>query len=475
MGLHKVKRGLDLPIAGVPDRQIDDAPNPGSVALVAADYPGMKPSMNVVEGDSVRLGQLLFEDKKQPGVRFSAPGSGTVTAINRGAKRALQSVVIRLDPGDDAGGRGSVSFSSFRGAHPASISRDDVSALLLESGMWTAIRARPFGRVAAPGTVPRSIFVTATDTQPLAPDVELFLEGRRSDFERGMAALAQLTDGPVFLCKSPGTRIEAPAGERFRTEEFSGPHPAGTPGLHIHLLDPVNRERVVWYLGLQDVLSIGRLFETGVLDLVRIVALGGPSVVNPRHLRTRIGASTDALTERELVPTAAPVPDPSAPQSGAVSQQPPHRVISGSVLSGRRAMGSIHGYLGRYHQQISVIPEDRKREFLGWMAPGADRFSATNLFLSKLMPGKRFTFGTSTYGSPRAIVPFGLYEKVVPLDLQPTFLLKSLVVQDVERAEELGCLELEEDDLALCTFVDPGKIEYGPYLRQILTLIEKEG
>lgn len=473
MALHKVKRGLDLPIAGLPDRQVDDAPTPGSVALIAADYPGMKPQMNVAEGDAVRLGQILFEDKKQPGVRFTSPGSGTVTAINRGARRALQSVVVRLD-GTDGGG-GSVSFASFTGGHPGSLSREELTELLLESGLWTAMRARPFGRVAAPGTVPRSIFVTAMDSQPLAPDVELFLEGRQSDFERGMAALARLTDGPIFLCKRPGARIEAPAGDRFRTEEFAGPHPAGTPGVHIHLLDPVNRERIVWYLGLQDVLAIGRLFETGRLDVARLVALGGPSVSRPRHLRTRIGASTDALTEHELTPTAPFVPDPASLEAATTASPPAHRVISGSVLSGRRAMGPVHGYLGRYHQQISVIAEDRRRELLGWMAPGADRFSASNLFLSKLMPNKRFALSTSTYGSPRAIVPIGLYEKVVPLDLQPTFLLKSLVVQDVERAEELGCLELEEDDLALCTFVDPGKIEYGPYLRQILTLIEKEG
>jgi Na+-transporting NADH:ubiquinone oxidoreductase subunit A len=475
MAVHTIKKGLDLPITGAPEQKIEAAAQPRRVAIVAADYPGMKPQMSVAEGDAVRLGQLLFEDKKQPGVRFTSPGTGTVTAINRGAKRALQSVVVRLDDKSGADARSSVSFASFTGAHPRSLSRDEVAALLVESGLWTALRARPFGRVAAPGTVPRSIFVTAMDTQPLAPDVELFLEGRSSDFERGMAALAQLTAGPVFLCKSPGARIAAPQGERFRTEEFSGPHPAGTPGLHIHTLDPVNRERIAWYLGLQDVLAIGRLFETGALDLGRIVALGGPSVSSPRHLRTRVGASLDALTERELVTVAPPLPDPAEQQSGSATPPPAHRVISGSVLSGRRAMGPVHGYLGRYHQQISAVPEERRRELLGWMTPGADKFSVASLFLSKLIPGKRFALGTSTNGSPRAIVPIGLYERVMPLDLQPTFLLKSLVMQDIERAEELGCLELEEDDLALCTFVDPGKTEYGPYLRQVLTLIEKEG
>jgi Na+-transporting NADH:ubiquinone oxidoreductase subunit A len=452
------------------------------VALLADDYPGMKPGMHVQVGDAVRLGQSLFEDKKDPAVRYPAPGSGTVVAIHRGAKRALQSVVIRLDARDRGDGDDSVSFSAYTGRHPSSLDRAEVRALLLESGLWTALRGRPFGRVASSAATPRSIFVTALDTQPLAPDLRLAYEGRESDLERGLHALARLTDGPVFLCRAPGSPIAAPTGGQFRVEEFAGPHPAGLPGSHIHLLDPASRTRLVWYVGLQDVTAIGKLFGTGKLDVRRLVTLAGPSVKNPRHLRTRLGAAIDDLVAAELRTgpsgngTAASAAHGSAP-GGAHSAAPvaAHRVISGSVLSGRAAHGDELGYLGRYHQQISAVPEDVERRFLGWLAPGANDYSVTNLFLSRLAPGKRFELTTSTHGSPRAIVPIGLYEKVMPLDIHPTFLLKALAVGDVERAEELGCLELEEEDLALCTFVCPGKIDHGSHLRSVLHTIEKEG
>lgn len=474
MALHRLKRGLDLPISGAPSAVVDDAPAPSRVALVAADYPGMKPGMHVQVGDAVRLGQLLFEDKKDPAVRYTAPGSGTIVAIHRGAKRALHSVVVRLDSRDRGDGEDGVSFSAFTGRHPSSLDRAEVRALLLESGLWTSLRGRPFGRVAASAATPRSIFVTALDTEPLAPDLHRAHDGRESDLERGLLALARLTDGPVFLCRAPGSAISAPSGAQFRVEEFAGPHPAGLAGSHIHLLDPAGRSRLVWYVGLQDVLAIGKLFGTGKLDVRRLVSLAGPSVKNPRHLRTRIGAAVDDLVAAEL--RSGPSGDGAqvvSPHGGA--KLPAHRVISGSVLSGRAAHGDATGYLGRYHQQISALPEDVERRFLGWLAPGASEFSVTNLFVSKLTPRKRFALTTSTHGSPRAIVPIGLYEKVVPLDLQPTFLLKALAVGDVERAEELGCLELDEEDLALCTFVCPGKIDHGSHLRSVLTTIEKEG
>jgi Na+-transporting NADH:ubiquinone oxidoreductase subunit A len=475
MAHHKLKRGLDLPISGVPADALDDAPVPSRVAILADDYPGMKPGMHVQVGDAVRLGQLLFEDKKDAAIRFTAPGSGTVIAIHRGAKRALQSVVLRLDARDRGDGEDGVAFASYTGRHPSSLDRGEVRALLQESGLWTALRARPFGRVASPAVTPRSIFVTALDTRPLAPDLRKSWDGRESDCERGLHALARLTDGPVFLCRAPGSPIAAPQGPQFRVEDFAGPHPAGLPGSHIHVLDPAGRERVVWYVGLQDVLAIGKLFGTGKLDVRRVIALGGPSVKRPRHLRTRIGAAVDDLLTGELRtgPSGNGSATTTTPHGGP--PLPAHRVVSGSVLSGRVARGEVLGYLGRYDQQISALPEDTSRKFLGWLAPGADDFSVTNLFLSKLVPGKRFDLTTSTHGSPRAIVPIGLYEKVMPLDLMPTFLLKALVVGDVERAEELGCLELEEEDLSLCTFVCPGKTDYGSHLRRVLTTIEKEG
>ena len=469
MGTHRFRRGLSLPIAGAPEQTLDDAAAPGTVAVSAADYPGMKPAMHVGPGDAVRRGQLLFEDRKQPGVRFTSPAAGTVAAVNRGAKRALISVVVRVDPSDQASSSGAgVDFASYTGRHPSALSRAEVQALLVESGDWVALRARPFGRSAAVDSVPKSIFVTAMNTEPFAPAADRIVEGRTGDLERGLAALARLTDGPVFLCRAPGTLAGVETSEPIRVEEFTGPHPAGAAGMHIHTLDPVNRNKLVWQIGLQDTLAIGRLFETGTADVQRIVALAGPPVGRPRLLRTRLGAALADVTRGEIGTGTEAVPDCAV------------RVVTGSPLAGRTAIGEnapadLHGYLGRFHEVVSVLEDDHDRRFLGWLQPGFGAFSRARAFASSLLPRKSFAMTTTTYGSPRAIVPIGLYESVFPWDLQPTFLLKSLVAGDIERAEELGCLELLEEDLALCTFVCPGKTEYGPYLRDALELIEKEG
>ena len=469
MGTYRFRRGLTLPIAGAPEQVLDDAAAPGTVAVSAADYPGMKPAMHVGPGDAVRRGQLLFEDRKQPGVRFTSPATGTVTGVNRGAKRALISVVVRVDPSDQAGSSGAgVGFASYTGRHPSALSREEVQALLVESGDWVALRARPFGRTAAVDSVPKSIFVTAMNTEPFAPAADRIVEGRAGDLERGLAALARMTDGPVYLCRAPGTIAGVETSEPVRVEEFAGPHPAGAAGLHIHTLDPVDRNKLVWQIGIQDTLAIGRLFATGEPDIQRVVALAGPPVGRPRLLRTRLGAALADVTRGEIGTGAEAVPD------GAV------RVISGSPLSGRTAIGEkapadLHGYLGRFHDTVTVLEDDRERHFLGWLTPGFGAFSRARAFASSLLPRKSFAMTTTTYGSPRAIVPIGLYESVFPWDLQPTFLLKSLVAGDIERAEELGCLELLEEDLSLCTFVCPGKTDYGPYLRDALELIEKEG
>ena len=451
---------MKLPIAGEPAGPIEDARPVGRVALVAADYVGLRPTMHVAVGDTVTRGQLLFEDKTMPGVRYTAPAAGTVRAINRGARRALQSVVLEQSRAEREGRTPEAAdFRSWTGRYPSGMTEDEVRDALLESGQWTALRARPHGQVADPATRPHSIFVTAVDTNPLAPDVSAIVEGRQGAFERGLAALARLTQGPVFVCTGPdrNLHVSASAGDRIRHEVFEGAHPAGTVGVHIHTLDPVGRGKVVWHIGVQDVIATGRLFETGVLDVSRVVALGGPPVSRPRLLRTRIGASTAELVDWDVDAAAD------------------HRLISGSVLSGRAAMGDVHGYLGRYHQQVSVLAEGRDREFLGWLGPGFDTFSTVRSFASKLIPGRRFAMTTSTHGSPRAIVPIGMYERVMPMDLLPTPMLRALVMHDVERAEELGCLELDEEDLALCTFVDPGKTDFGPHLRHVLDTLRTEG
>lgn len=459
MAVHTIKKGLDLPIAGQPRQEVETAPEPGHVAIVAADYPGMRPAMYVQSGDTVKRGQLLFEDKKTPGVRYTAPGAGQVAAINRGERRALQTVVIELNDNERGGAMTDDDFAvfeSFQDKDPATLKRQDLVGLLVESGLWTAFRTRPFGKVPAIDTAPHSIFVTAIDTNPLAPSVEKVLEGKEQDFEKGLLVVARLTEGATYLCKHTGANVPASANHGVTVEEFQGPHPAGLPGVHIHLLDPVHREKTVWHIDYQSVVSIGRLFSTGKLDVERVISLAGPMVKDPRLLKTRVGVSTDEIVAEQLHGGDA-------------------RVISGSVLSGRRARGGVHGYLGLRHHQISVVKEGRERAFLGWMMPGMETFSVLNLFASRLFPKKRFAFTTNTNGAERAMVPMGTYERVMPMDIQPTYLLRALIVHDIEEAEKLGCLELDEEDLALCTFVCPSKYVYGPILRENLNIIEKEG
>ncbi|GAB4377672.1 MAG: Na(+)-translocating NADH-quinone reductase subunit A [Calditrichia bacterium] len=449
MGLIKIKKGLDIPISGSPEQTISDAKETTRVALIGDDYVGMKPTMAVAVGERVKLGQLLFTDKKTPGVKYTSPGCGKVVEINRGAKRHFQSIVIELD------GKEEVTFPSYDESKLASLSRSDIVNQLLDSGLWTALRMRPFSKVANPETTPHSIFVTAMDTNPLAPSVEKIIEGNEPHFLNGLSLISRLTDGKVFLCRAPGAKIPTNGLANVSVEEFAGPHPAGNVGTHIHFLDPVHSKKTVWYINAQDVIAIGYLFTTGKIRVERVLSLAGPAVKRPRLVKTRMGAALVDVVAGEL-------------------KEGDNRVISGSVLTGRAAQGP-YGYLGRYHQQISVVPEEHRREFLGWLKPGMNLFSVKKILISSLFPHKKFDFTTSLNGALRAIVPVGSYEKVMPLDIIPTYLLRALAVADVEEAENLGCLELDEEDLALCTYVCPSKIDHGANLRNTLTIIEKEG
>ncbi len=451
--MHTIKRGLDLPISGTPVQSIEDGPAVSRVALLGADYVGLKPTMLVQPGDAVLRGQPLFEDKKLPGVRHTAPAAGKVSAIHRGDKRAFVSLVIEV--ASDDGPERQVAFASWNGAPPAEGDGAALRALLLESGLWTAFRARPFSRVPAPDAVPQALFVTAMDTRPLAPRVEAALAGREEDYARGILALRDLTPGTVFVCRTPGSELRVPRADRIAIEEFAGPHPAGNAGTHIHFLHPVGHGRSVWHVGAQDVAAIGHLLATGKLDPTRVVSLAGPGIERPRLVRTRLGASVDELAAGGLAPGE-------------------QRVVSGSVLDGRTAQGEAEGFLGRYHQQVSALPEGRGRELLGWIAPGPDKFSVAGVVLGAFARARRRAFSTTTNGSLRAMVPIGTHEAVMPLDILPTFLLRALLSGDVERAEALGALELDEEDLALCTYADPGKNDYAPLLRDLLHRLEKE-
>jgi Na+-transporting NADH:ubiquinone oxidoreductase subunit A len=454
MAVHSIRKGLDLPLAGLPAQRIEAAAAVRRVALLGADSPGLRPALAVQPGEPVRRGQLLYSDRKSPGLRYTAPAAGTVSAVHRGAQRAFLSLVI--DVAGDDGPQAQVAFDSL--PRPGQLPADGagVRALLLESGLWCALRTRPYSRIPAADAEPQAIFVTAIDTHPHAPDPQLVLAGRDADFAAGMAALERLTPVPVYLCRATGSRIAAGPGSRAEVHEFGGPHPAGTPGLHIHLLHPVGAGHSAWHIGYQDVAAIGHLLNTGTLDVERVVSLAGPAAQRPRLLRTRLGASLSELTQGELA-------------TGEL------RVISGSVLDGRAAGGDETAFLGRHHRQVSALHEGRGRDLLGWITPQPRKYSLWNVVAGRFAARQGLPLTTSTNGGERAMVPIGGYERVIPMDLMATFLLRALIVGDAEQAVALGALELDEEDLALATFVCPGKIEYGPLLRRMLDRVEKEG
>ena len=443
----KINKGLDLPITGVPEQKISDGPAVKSVALLGPDYAGMKPSMAVKVGDKVKLGQLIFTDKKTEGVKYTAPGAGKVVAINRGARRVLQSVVIELS------GNEAEAFASYKEKDLGSIARDKAVSNLVDSGLWTALRTRPYNKVPAIDSEPKSIFVTAMDTNPLAAKAELLIKAEEQAFANGLKVLTCLTEGPVYVCQKPNAVLPQVEGATY--EEFAGPHPAGLPGTHIHFLDPVTANSCVWHISYQDVIAYGKFFTSGKIPVERIVALGGPGAKEPRLIRTRLGANLDELTAGQI-------------KTGE------QRIVSGSVLSGTNASGPL-AFLGRYHQQITVLPEKRERELFASLTPGEDRFSLKRVFMNAFTGGPTADMNTSTYGRPGNILAIGSFEKVMPLDIMPNYLLRALCAGDTDEAQNLGCLELAEEDLALCTYACPGKNDFGVALREALTIIEKEG
>ena len=444
----KVRRGLDLPIAGTPEQVIYEGPAISQVALIGSDYHGMKPTMAVREGDLVKLGQLLFTDKKNTSAKFTAPAAGKVVAINRGERRAFQSLVIDID------GEEKETFSVFASDSLLDLDRNVVIDTLVNSGHWVALRTRPFSKVPTADSIASSIFVTAMDTNPLATDPTVVIADRADDFASGLKVLTCLTEGPVNVCAAPNVSIPGNEIQGVREINFSGPHPAGLAGTHIHLVDPVSAAKTVWSIGYQDVIAIGHLFTTGNIDTRRVISLAGPQVTQPRLLSTRLGANVNQLVIGELI-------------------NDENRVISGSVLSGRKA-AAVFAFLGRYHNQLSVIREGRERQPLHYLRLGFDKHSALPAFISSFSK-KLFNMTTSTNGSERAMVPVGGYERVTALDILPIQLLRSLIVSDTQMAQSLGCLELDEDDVGLYTYVCVGKHEYGRILRDNLTKIEKEG
>jgi len=445
----EIKKGLDVPVTGEPQQTIKDANPVTRVALLGDDYIGMKPTMEVAIGDRVKTGQLLFTNKRNQGVKFTSPGTGTVSAINRGPKRKFESIVIDLEEDEH------ISFCVPGDNAQTTRQSDDIRSILIESGVWSSFRTRPFGKIPSIKSTPAALFITATDTLPLAADPAVVIDEYKDEFLLGLDILENFTESPIYLCIKDRAEIPGRSEGNIENVEFHGPHPAGLPSTHIHFLSSAKESKVAWHLGYNDVISIGHLFLTGHLITEKVVSLAGPAVLKPQLIKTRPGAEISEICVGELISS-------------------PIRILSGSILDGRQAKG-FHQFVGRYHNQISVLHEGSGRSFFSWALPGGDRFSIKPVFTSAMDRARKFAMNTALWGGERAIFPLDSYEKVMPLDIIPLALLKSLAIGDTENARNLGCLELIEEDLALCTFVCPGKNNFGPMLRDVLTEIELEG
>ena len=448
----KVKKGLNVPISGTPADSLDASKKVRSVALLGSDYNGMKPTMLVEEGNSVKIGQALFEDKKNPGVIFTSPAGGKIESINRGARRTLQSVVIEIADNEESVDFLPYSIEDLEIGNSAQIKRQ-----LVNSGLWTSFRTRPFSKIPAINSIPANIFITAIDTNPLSANVDLIINLNKDYFKAGLKVIKTLTENNIHLCVGVDFSLSLDEDNTIIEQVFEGPHPAGLAGTHMHFLSPATLTNINWSINYQDVISFGELFLTGKLPNKKIISLAGPQVLKPRHVETRIGACTDEICAGELT-------------------HRDNRIISGSVINGREAIGP-YAYLGKYHSQISVVCESSKvdREFMNWLNPGPRKFSQIPLFTSSLFRRKEFKFKTLMNGSDRAIVPIGVYEEVLPLNLLATVLIRYIAVGDTEKIQDLGGLELDEEDLALCSFVCPSKYDFGSLLRSNLNQIEVEG
>ncbi|WP_029064974.1 Na(+)-translocating NADH-quinone reductase subunit A [Labrenzia sp. DG1229] len=447
MDTINIKKGLDLPLEGAPEQKIHQGQPVRSVGLVGLDYIGLKPKVLVQEHEEVKRGTSLFFHKDNPEARIVSPVTGRVRAINRGARRVLQSIVVEADNVDDKG----VDFGSL--ADDASA--DDVKTKICAAGLWTSFKSRPYSKVPQTDSKPLAIYVTALESEPLAAEANVIIEERVDDFAKGLLAVSKLTDGPTYLCQSPDLSFDGAAAAGATPVGFTGPHPAGLPGTHMHFLTPPKADQSVWTISYQDVLAIGALARTGHLDPTIVISICGPIAKNPRLVRTLSGASIEDLAEGEIAADCTP------------------RILSGSVLSGREADGPM-SYVGRYHRQVSMIEEDKKQIPLGWIRPMPGKY-AFQPVLASAFSKKLYALTSNLNGGRRAMVPTGTFEELMPQDFLPTQLLRALLIKDTDAAQALGALELDEEDLGLVGFACPAKYEYGLALRECLEKIEKEG
>ncbi len=420
---------------------------PDQFAVKPTDFPGIRPKMVVRVDDQVKAGSPLFFDKYNPDLFFTAPASGRIVAVNRGERRKILEVVIKA--GDE------MEYEEYGKADPNKMSREQIVKLLLKSGLWPLLRQRPYGIIPKPEDTPRSVFISGFDTAPLAPDYDFIMQDAAREFQAGIDVLSKLTEGKIHL----NVNADYPPSDTYKNvtgvqvNKFSGPHPAGNPGVQIHHLDPVHKNGTVWYIGPQDLLVIGRLFLEGIVDFSRIVALAGSQVISPKYYRTMMGASIANIVKDNI-------------------DGENNRYISGNVLTGKKI--PVDGFIGFYDSQVTVIPEGDHHRFLGWASPGFDRFSASRSFFSWLMPGRKYVSDTNYNGGPRAYVMTGEYEKVLPMDIIPQQLIKAIIVEDIDKMENLGIYEVVEEDFALCEYVCTSKTEVQSILREGIELMIKE-
>ena len=444
----KIRNGLNIKLAGEAEKKISALPIPETFALKPPNFSNVSPRLLVKEGEDIQIGTPLFSDKANESILFCAPVSGEILEVVRGEKRKILEIKILADKEAD--------YINFDKVNPNDLSRETILESLLNAGVWPFIRQRPFGIIANPADKPKSIFISAYDTNPLAPDINFLLRGGEDDFKTGLDALRILTDGKVHLNisadESSSTFFKEHTGVVIN--RISGPHPAGNVGVQIHHIDPVNKGDVVWYLYPQDVLIVGRLFNHGKFDASRVVALTGSQVKDPKYYRTIVGTSIKSILA----------------DGGLKAGE--NRIISGNVLTGKQI--AADGYLNFYDSQITVIPEGHHPEFMGWLKPGFEKYSMSRTFFSWLSPKKAHHLDTNMHGEERPFVITGEYEKVFPMDIYPVQLLKSILIEDIEMMENLGIYEVVEEDFALCEFVCTSKIESQEIIRRGIELIRKE-
>ena len=450
VGTFSIKKGRNIRLKGAAKKEVIAASFPKHVAVQPPDFKGLNLRLAVEVGDSVKVGTTILSDKADPQVGIASSASGKVAAINRGLKRALLSVVIETDGRQETEG-----FQFFTEEQIRNISRNDVVRFLLKGNLWPVIRQRPFSKVADPLEKPKAVFIHAMNTEPLAPDMDFILKNKEKEFQTGLTILKQLTDGDVHLCVCEGSNAVAlTRAEGVQTHVFSGPHPAGNVSTHIHCVDPINKGDLVWYVEAQDVLRIASLFLKGIYPVERIVAVTGEGAAGYQvYAKTIMGAPLSVL--------------PGGRITGPV------RYLSGSVLAGKDV--GAHGFLRFYDTQVTILPEGGRREFLGWLSPGVNKYTFSKTFFSAFLPEREVSLDSDRHGSDRAIVLNSIYDSLVPLDIMTYFLLKAVLSGNVEEAEELGILECDEEDFALCTFACPSKTDVGGIISQGLALIEKEG